>query len=345
MPKYPWKHKGIVLTAPKKGDLDVVCELIEKKLAPANVDIIILQTRYRYEFKRHPECIGIDPLSETDVKKLLAVCRNCDIKLIPKMNLFAHQSGRLNGPEDSILHGYPDSTGKYPYMLDGLLKAYPEFNETPDIDDCKYTYSLCLSNEKCAKIVCELMDEILEVFEADALHIGCDEAFDIGLCPKCRDKDKVKLFADWITLLHDHLASRNATTYMWGDRFINAVTSGYNNEYESSTTGIEAAIDIVPKDIIITDWHYGKNDRYGSVELFAEAGFKMFFSPWRIAENALAFYDYAKKHDQGHILGLLATTWCSSGELARAILYGEEPKWDKTPAIVEALNEIIFKNP
>ena len=189
------------------------------------------------------------------------------------------------------------------------------------------------------------MDEMLEVFEADALHIGCDEAFDIGLCPRCRGKDKVKLFADWVTMLHDHLAAKGAKTLMWGDRFINSETSGYNSAYDACTVGTEAAVKLIPKDIILCDWHYGKHEAYKSVDMFAEEGFKMFFSPWRIPENALAFYNYAKSHDKGHILGLLATTWCSSGELARAILYGEKPRWEKTQAVIDAWNEMLFQDP
>ena len=344
---YPWKWKGVVLTAPLKGDLDVVCELIEKKLAPAGVNLVVVQTRCRYEFKSHPECIGNEPLSEADVKQLLRTCRANGIRLVPKMNLFAHQSGRLNGPRDGILHGYREDTDLFPYMLDGLLRAYPEFNETPDVDlrTAEETFCLCPSHPDCARVVCDLMDEMLDVYEADALHIGCDEAFDIGLCPRCRGKDKAKLYADWATMLHDHLAKRGAKVLMWGDRLLNAESSGYNNNYESSTVGTEAALGMIPKDIILCDWHYGKHSAYRSVDLFADAGFRMFFSPWRIPEKALAFYRYAKEHDRGHILGLLATSWCSSGELARFILYGEPPRWDKTQSVADAWNEIIFNDP
>ncbi len=347
MSNYPWKWKGVVLTAPLRGDLDAVCELIEKKLAPAGVNLVVIQTRYRYEFKSHPECIGNEPLSEADVKQLLRVCRENGIRLVPKMNLFAHQSGRLNGPRDGILHGYREDMDLFPHMADGLLRAYPEFNETPDVDlrTAGETFCLCPSHPDCARVVCDLTDELLDVYEADALHIGCDEAFDIGLCPRCRGKDKAKLYADWVRMLSDHLAKRGAKVLMWGDRLLGADTSGYNDCCESSAVGTEAALGMIPKDIILCDWHYGLCDAYRSVDLFAEAGFRMFFSPWRIPENALAFYRYAKEHDRGHILGLLATSWCSSGELARAVLYGQPPRWDKTQAVVDAWNEIVFKNP
>ena len=87
------KTKGIVLTAPQpyKNEVATVAEFIERVLAPAGVNLVVLQVRYRYQFKKHPECQGFDPLSYDDVKLLLNTCRRNGIRLIPKMNLLGHQ--------------------------------------------------------------------------------------------------------------------------------------------------------------------------------------------------------------------------------------------------------------
>ena len=73
----PWKTKGIVLTAPQpyKKEVRTVAEFIERILAPSGVNLIVLQTRYRYQFRRHPECMGYDPLSAEDVRLLLETSR------------------------------------------------------------------------------------------------------------------------------------------------------------------------------------------------------------------------------------------------------------------------------
>lgn len=71
----PWKTKGIVLTAPLTEEIDDVVKFIDEYLAPLGINLICLQIRYRYRFKRHPECMGYDPLSFDDVKKLVAVCK------------------------------------------------------------------------------------------------------------------------------------------------------------------------------------------------------------------------------------------------------------------------------
>ena len=69
--KSPWKTKGIVLTAPLSEEIDDVIKLIDEYLAPRGFNMIVMQVRYRYQFKRHPEVWGYDPLSLEDVKKLL----------------------------------------------------------------------------------------------------------------------------------------------------------------------------------------------------------------------------------------------------------------------------------
>ena len=102
----PWATKGIVLTAPLTEVVDDVVKFIDEYLAKRGFNLIVMQVRYRYRFKRHPECMGYDPLSYEDVKKLLNVCRKNGIKLIPKMNLIGHQSGMPNVPTDGILHGH-----------------------------------------------------------------------------------------------------------------------------------------------------------------------------------------------------------------------------------------------
>ena len=83
--EFPWKTTGIVLTAPLSNEVDATVRLIDEYLAPRGFNMIVLQVRYRYQFKKHPEVWGYDPLSYEDVKALLAVCKKHNIKLVPKM--------------------------------------------------------------------------------------------------------------------------------------------------------------------------------------------------------------------------------------------------------------------
>ena len=188
-----------------------------------------------------------------------------------------------------------------------------------------------------------MIDELLDVFEADAMHIGCDEAMMLGECPRCRGTEPHILFANYIKMLCDHLASRGAQAMMWTDRLLHHTESGYNCVYEASANGTDKAIALVPKSLLCCDWHYGKHDSYRSVDIFADHGLRMMICPWKNVENTKRFLNSALEHDRGHIEGYLQTTWCSSGELARYFLYGEEPLWKpQTPLLIQVMKEVFL---
>ncbi len=335
--KTPWKTKGIVLTSPLTEEVDDVVKFIDEYLAPRGFNMLVLQVRYRYQFKRHPECWGYDPLSEADVKKLLAVCRKNNIKLVPKMNLCGHQSGYPNIPTDGILHGH---NTPIPDIKDGLLRAYPDFDEQKDEPAVFYSRSICVSNPAVKVVLFELIDELMEVFEADTLHVGCDEVFNMGQCPVCSKTPKYKLYADWINTLNQHVKERGGKILMWGDRLISTTETGYHR-WEASDTGTEQARNLIDKDVFVCDWHYEDYGKFPSVDIFADQGLKIFISPWRDKPSAEAFVKYAIEHDKGHIEGLLMTTWCGSGDLAKRLLYGEEGRWNHTNQIATTLDELF----
>lgn len=336
--KLPWKTKGIVLTAPLSDEIDDVIKFIDEYLSPRGFNMIVLQVRYRYQFKRHPEVWGYDPLSYEDVKKLLYVCKKNNIKLVPKMNLIGHQSGFPNEPTDGILHGHNQVS---PDIRDGLLRAYPDFDEQCGTKEILYSRSICLSSRPAKTVVCELIDELMDVFEADTIHLGCDEVFNAGLCPECAKKSRGELISGWINSLNEHIKKRGGKALIWGDRLISVNETGYNR-WEASDDGSESAIDMLSKDICVCDWHYDKYEKYPSVDIFAKKGFKIMVSPWREKENLEAFLDYAVKHDKGNIEGVLMTTWCGSGDLSKRLLYGEKGRWLHTEQIATTI-EKTFK--
>lgn len=334
--KLPWKTKGIVLTAPLTEEVDDVVKFIDEYLAPRGFNMIVMQIRYRYQFRRHPECCGYDPLSEKDVKKIVAVCRKHNIKLVPKMNLCDHQSGLPANPTDGILHGHSNVA---PDIKDGLLRAYPEFDELQNEPAVFYSRSICLSNPVAKIVIFELIDEMMEAFETDTLHIACDEVMHIGKCPACSKIPKAQLYASWVNSINEHVRSRGGRIMMWGDRLVSVQETGYNS-WEASETGTEEAINLISKDVVVCDWHYEDDVKFTSVDLLAKAGFKIMVCPWRNKENAERFLSYAMEHDNGHINGVLLTTWCGSGDLAKRLLYGTPGRWTHTDQIAATIEDL-----
>ena len=228
--------RGICLSVPRNEDTGVVVKFIDEWLAPKKCSLLVLLTRYAYQFESRPECARPNALSKENMIKIREACKQNNIRLIPKMNLMGHQSEKT---KDS---------------MDGLLRAYPEFDETPDTDEVFYCRSLCPNHPGIKPVIFDLMDELIDVCEADGMHIGMDEVFDIGLCDRCKDKSAADIFADWVNTLVSHLSKKNKRAYMWGDRLLSSKT-GYGT-WEASGNGTESAINKISKDIIICDWHY-----------------------------------------------------------------------------------------
>ena len=300
---YPseWGIRGICMTAPKPAEVELFVRFIHERLAKDGINKLVLLTRYRYAFETHPECRGADPLTKSDVAAIKAACDQHGIELIPKMNLMGHQSEKNRG------------------SMDGLLKGFPQFDETPELEYVEYCRSLCPSDPECLQVVLDLVGEMADAFEAKTFHIGCDEVFEIGTCPRCRAKTTAQLFSGWVTALHDFLAAKGIRTMMWGDRLLDGTATGYGR-WEASKNGTETAIETVPKDILIGDWHYEDMAAYPSVEVFGKAGFDIILCPWRYKDNAVKFIEYAKKHDMGNIKGVMETTWVEPVRLINQLL-------------------------
>jgi len=289
--RVPWRgvHVGI-------GSRDAVEQLtgVVGELADLGVNVIVAEINYGYEFQSHPELRKGSVSGAAQIKKLLAECRAHKVRLIPQFQCLGHQSWKKDTAP--------------------LLAKYPQFDETPGAypdNEGIYCRSWCPLHPQVNKVVFALMDELIEVFEADALHVGMDEVFLLGEedCPRCRGKDKAELFAKAVNDYYDHLVrGRKIEMLMWGDRLIDASKCNYG-KWEASANGTARAIDLISKDIIICDWHYELRQAYESVPMFLEKGFRVWPASWRKPDAASAFVDYSRRFDNPRMLGHLNTTW------------------------------------
>jgi hypothetical protein len=317
--------RGLCIDAPHPASLDSFIHFIDKGLAPKKINLLILSIEYHYQFKSHPELEDSLSLSLADVKKIVAVCRKNNIRIIPQIDLLGHQS--------------------WAKRVNMLLKRYPQFDETPWVPtpdiyewpnaDNLYCRSYCPLHPDLHKILFDAIDEVCDAFEATAFHGGMDEVFYLGeaKCPRCGGKDRSKLFADEVTLVRDHLASKNRELWIWGDRLIDGVTTGIGI-WEGSANDTWRAVDMIPKDVVICDWHYERPDK--TAVYFAMKGFRVLTCPWRTPDIAVTqikdminFRQQSTPEMKNRFLGVLETTWTQTSRFMDGF-YTKRPDEENT---------------
>lgn len=309
--------RGVHLLTYSDDAVDALAKNLPR-LAQIGVNVVVVEVSYSFDFKSHPELRTRNKkfITRSHAKNLAAVARKCGVRLIPEFDCLGHQSGR---------------TTDLP-----LLAKHPEFMEPIDDTTDKqgaHLHSWCPQNPEVNRVVFALIDEIAEAFDADAFHCGMDEVFCMASknCPRCRGGDPAKLFAKAANDLHAHIVGeRRMEMLIWGDRLLDAKTMGYS-KWEASKVGTHGAIDLIPKDIVVCDWHYAKQNNYPSVPLLLEKGFRIWPSGWQPLEATKAFSKFSREQREKNprLLGYLCTAWSKTNSRTAA-------DW---PPIVEIMKE------
>jgi hypothetical protein len=243
---------------------------------------------------------------------------------VPQINLLGHQS--------------------WAKQTHALLREYPQFDETPSVQTENYTQwpnpdglyckSYCPLHPQVHDVVFDVVDELCDVFETDAFHAGMDEVFYIGMdeCPRCKGRDKAELFAGEVELIRNHLAGKGRQLMIWGDRLLDGRTTGLG-EWEASYNNTWPAIDRIPKDVFICDWHYERADLTGVY--FATKGLSVASCGYRdptVCEQQIRdmvrFRKQSAPETAARLQGYIHTVWSGAGQFIRrfnALKNAEEP--------------------
>ncbi|HEY8400321.1 MAG TPA: FN3 associated domain-containing protein [Cytophagaceae bacterium] len=278
------------------ADLQYLSSLLPD-LAKKGVNMLILEVDYNFDFKSHPELRARDKfITLQGAKKFAERCKKLNIRLIPQFQSVGHQS-------------WAEHTSS-------LLTTYPELDLTPGAfpqNKGIYCREWDITNPKVNQIIFPMIDEIIDAFDADGIHVGMDEIFLLGSkeSPNTYGKDPGELFAKVVNEFHDHFVKqKKVEMFMWGDRLIDASKYPYG-EWEASNNGTATAVDKIPTDIVICDWHYGFRDSYPSIPMFLEKGFKVLPCSYIDASAAKALIKYSLRQGHPNMLGHMFTSWSS----------------------------------
>lgn len=164
--------------------------------------------------------------TQTQLKELVAYCKEKNIELIPEIDMPGHTQSAL---------------ACYPYLscFDRNLNVAHHWGVKHDI--------MCAGKESTFEFVKNVLDEVCDVFESDYIHIGGDEAPKTRwkLCPHCQQrikdenlKNEEELQSYFTNRVYEYLKSKGKKAVMWN---------------EASPTGI------TNKEVIWQLWAYPEN--------------------------------------------------------------------------------------
>ncbi len=243
----------------------------------------------------HTELAGGLYLEKSEVTDLAAYAREVGIEIIPEVQSLSH-----------VYH---------------LCCAYPEIAERADD---RWPDMYCPSNPRSYEILFDVLAEVIDVFHPQRIHIGHDEAYFIGFCPRCQGKSGADLLAEDINRIHTYLAERGIGVCMWADKLMPFSVDGQGGvaqEFHDDETGAHwnvletyTAIDLIPQDILLLDWLSNSGSR--ALEYFIEKGFDVIAGNFGNYFSPQTFVDWFHRSARLHFLGGEIATWCDVSEFA-----------------------------
>lgn len=243
--------------------------------------------------------------SKADAGKLVTIARSLGLEVIPMFNCWGHATACR------IRHGRH-------VVLDQNPRLAPLFE--PD------GWTWCLTNPKSQELLRRVCDELCDFAGPGAyFHIGCDEAYSHATCDRCRQTDRVQLFADHVNHLAEHLEKRGRRAVMWGDPLLERGKwpAGFAAN-GSPALPTHEALDRISRRILIADWHYDvTKGEVPTLAHFKGRGFETLTCPWNSPPNIRTLTKAAAATQSG----LLMTTWHHLAQSIPTLAYVANCAW------------------
>lgn len=268
-----WTYDIAREQSPTLDHLRLFCRITED----AGFDSIGLYLEHRFAYPAAPWAAGSGCVTPEVVRTLQNEFKN--IQIVPFINLLGHFEGFL----------YTEEGKRYREELFQGLQACP----------CRPKFvALCES----------LLDDTLDSFDSNLVHIGGDETWQLGACPQCKafiesesSDGKATLYGRHFGPLCERVLKAGRRPAIWGDMFRDHPT----------------ALDYIPKETLIFDWQYFGSCRE-TAQPYLDKGYEVVGCPalhtynaaWlHIPESEANVRQIAADAAELNLHGVCVTTW------------------------------------
>jgi hypothetical protein len=260
---------------------------LAERLAHWKINELQLYIENVFTFKRHPAIgKGYSPLTPEEILALQDHCKLHHIRLVGSLATFGHM--------EKIL----------------ALPYYSHLGELPGFNDLPGGTTLCPTDPGSIRLIGELFEEFIPLFEADDFNICGDEPWELG---KGRSKRRAEcigigsLYMEYLKKLYDLCWKHGKRMNAWADIVL---------QHPESLAD-------VPKDAVMLNWDYESNgERLGRTREISRAGLNVMVCPgtggWqthgtRLVNSMANVANFAAQGLRHGAIGLLNTDWGDNG--------------------------------
>ncbi len=270
----------------KVPKLETLKQLVER-LAHWKINELQLYIENVFTFTRHPVIgKGYSPFNANEIIALQEHCKKHHVRLVGSLASFGHMEKILSLPD------------------------YQHLGEMPGFRGFPGGTTLCPGDPGSIKLVRELYEEFVPLFEATDFNVCCDETWELGKGRSRKRANKYgvgKVYLDFLLKIHRLCEKHGRRMNLWADIVLKH----------------PELIGQLPRDIVLLNWEYesdGANIR--RTKEIADAGIDFMVCPgtssWlthgsrlpNAMSNIRAFARQGKRH---HAQGLLNTDWGDNG--------------------------------
>ena len=253
-----------------------LADLINRSAA-AGYGALGLYLEHRYAYPSAPWAAAPGCLTPNAVRELRGVAAANGVRLIPFLNTLGHMEGfiRTRGGE---------------WLAEG---------------PAQYSAQICPSRDTCVQFARGLVADALDAFDDEWVHLGGDEARQLGQCPRCAERAGIggpgALYANYYGDLCRWVLARGRRPCLWGDMLLKH----------------PQALDALPPETLLFNWQYDQAPdettrclRQRGFEVINCPSIHSYHGPWcDLAQTEANIDAHVADARSGAASGVLLTTW------------------------------------
>jgi hexosaminidase len=197
------------------------------------------------------------------------------------------------------------------------------FREIAELPEAEYPESYCPQNPKSYEILFNVLSSVLDLTKCRSVHIGHDEWYSGGQCPRCRERDAGELFAEDVIRIASWLGERGLGAWMWADQLLPAAAASGGREqgervvYRWPQT-LAAGKLIAERDLDITllNWYWsaGASNQDNALR---DLGFRQIYGNL----YGQRFEGWPERSADSSVLGGETSSWCAWNDFELGLVH------------------------